>query len=482
MDRTDGSAARTATEPGAEAAAPSASGPAAAPYEDGAIRKLAVRGSIIELAGYAMSQVLRLVTNLVLSRLLFPEAYGLTAIVTVFMVALGMLTDVGLRDSIISNERGDDIDFLNTAWTIQVMRGFLLWGAAIACAYPVAWIYKQPELRALITVASFSMVIHGFQSTKAHTLSRRVNRGPLLVIEVSAKIVSMVVMFLWARKSPTVWALVAGGMCQSVCEVVGSHLLRTGYRNWFRWDKEAAQSITSFGKWIFGSSAFTFFAGEGDRILLGRFLSMATLGVYSVAGLLSTAVGQVVNRLAYSVFFGLFSKVARERPHDLSRAYYAAKLRLDLLAMPALGGVMVLGPTIVSVLYDERYQDAGWMLRYLSVRVGLQCILYPCGVCLIALGRPRPQLFANAGRFLAVWTGIPVGYHLGGLQGVLWATTVSEIPMLVVFFGEFKKLGHLRLSREALAPLAVLVGAALGFLVKIAVDPYLAGFHLHRHH
>ena len=83
------------------------------------LRRLVLRGSAIELFGYAVNQVLRLVTNLVLSRLLFPEAYGLTAIVTVFMVALGMLTDVGLKDSIITSPRGDDPHFLNTAWTIQ---------------------------------------------------------------------------------------------------------------------------------------------------------------------------------------------------------------------------------------------------------------------------------------------------------------------------------------------------------------------------
>lgn len=451
--------------------------------KSGSMRQLAVRGSLIELSGYAMNQVLRLVTNLVLSRLLFPEAYGLTAIVTVFMVALGMLTDVGLRDSIISNERGDDVAFLNTAWTIQVIRGFILWAVAAAAAYPVAWIYREPQLASLIAVASFSTVIGGFHATKVHTLSRRVQRGPILFIEVSSKVTSMIVMFVWAWKSPTVWALVAGGLASSVCDVVGSHLLRVGYNNWFHWDKSAAKTITSFGKWIFGSSAFTFLAGEGDRILLGRFLTMSTLGVYSVAGLLSSSVGQVVNRLAYSVFFGLFSRVARERPHDVSRAYYAARLRLDLLAMPALGAVIVLGPTIVGVLYDPRYQDAGWMLRYLGARVGLQCILYPCGVCLVALGRPKPQLYANAGRFLFVWLGIPVGFYLGGLKGVLWATTLSEIPMLIVFWAVFKKLGHLRMSRELIAVAAILAGGLVGLLFKTAFDPYLSGFHLpHRHH
>jgi O-antigen/teichoic acid export membrane protein len=312
-------------------------------------------------------------------------------------------------------------------------------------------------------------------------LARKVHRGPLLVVEVGSKVASMVVMFVWAKLSPTVWALVVGSLTQSILEVVGSHLLTTGYRNRLRWDTSSARTIRSFGKWIFGSSLFTFLASEGDRILLGRFLTMGMLGVYSVAGMLSATVGQVVNRLVSTVFYGVFSHVARDRPNEVGRHYYSARLKLDLLAMPALGAVIVLGPDIVNTLYDSRYHEAGWMLQFLCVRVGLQSILYPCGVCLIALGMPRYQFLANAGRFVAVWSGIPIGWHIAGIHGVLWGTTASELPMLVVFWAAFRRLGLLRASRELLAPVAALGGAALGLVVKLLLHRYLPGWHLHAH-
>ena len=215
--------------------------------------------------------------------------------------------------------------------------------------------------------------------------------------------------------------------------------------------------------------------------MLGRFLTMATLGVYSVAGMLAQAVGQIVNRLVSTVFFGMMSQIVRDRPHEVGEQYYAARLKLDLLAMPLLGAVVVLGPSIVDILYDSRYHQAGWMLQFFCVRVGLQSVLYPCGVCLIALGKPRYQLVANAGRFIAVWSGIPIGWHLAGIEGVLWGTTISEIPMLVVFWSTFRRLGLLRVSRELLAPSAALAGAALGMLVKIALRRYLPHLHLHPH-
>jgi O-antigen/teichoic acid export membrane protein len=451
----------------------------AALADEESLKKRVRRGSYIELFGFASSQALRLLTNLILSRLLFPEAYGLTAIATVYMVALHMLTDVGIRESIINNARGDDVRFLNTAWTLQVIRGFGLWIVAVATAYPVAWIYGDAQLGPLIIASSFVNVIYGFGSTAAHTLSRRLERMALLKQEIASKVLSMVVMFVWALAHPSVWALVAGAATQAVCETVFSHvLLPVGYRNRFCWDKESAREIGRFGKWIFGSSTFTFLAGEGDRLLLGRLLSMASLGIYSMAGMLASAVGIAVGRVSTSVLYGLLSTVAREQPEELSRHYYAARLKMDLIAMPALGGLMALGPLVVQILYDDRYVEAGWMLQILSIRIALQCMFGLAGVALMSLNRPQYHVHANAGRFLAVWAGIPIGYAIGGVEGVVWATALSELPALVVFTVGLWRARVLRPMRELLAPAGVLAGVVAGYGVLWTVRaffPHLVG-------
>jgi O-antigen/teichoic acid export membrane protein len=465
-----------------ECAVKSAADPAAilepsAKERESSLRRLVIRGSAIELFGYGMNQLLRLLTNLVLSRLLFPEAYGLTAIVTVFLFALGMLSDVGLKDSVITSARGDDPRFLNTAWTIQILRGMGLWLVASLIAKPVAVAYAEPQLCPLIVTGSFELVIAGFASTSLFTLVRHVRRGPLVLLELTSKLLSMVVMFVWAWIHPSVWALVVGGLTAAVVEVIGSHMLPVGYRNRLLWEREAAREIRGFGKWIFGSSAFTFLAGEGDRLLLGHYLTMGMLGVYSIGVLLSSAVGVAVTRLAGSVFYGVFSQVARERREDVGREYYRARLRLDLLAMPLLGATMVFGPLLVGLLYDSRYHDAGWIVRILCLRVALQCALAPCSVLMIAVGQSRQLFIGNVSRFFAVWIGIPIGWHLGGLPGVVWATTFAELPMLVVFWRAMQQQGLFRPSRELFAPAAFAGGALASWAVGASFPTYVA--HLH---
>ncbi|OED50635.1 hypothetical protein AB838_01625 [Rhodobacteraceae bacterium (ex Bugula neritina AB1)] len=89
--------------------------------------KRTLRSASWLMIGDGGPQALRLAFNLILTRILFPEAIGLMALVTVEAMALPLFSNVGLGPPGTQNKRGDDPEFLNTAWTIQVFRGFDLW-------------------------------------------------------------------------------------------------------------------------------------------------------------------------------------------------------------------------------------------------------------------------------------------------------------------------------------------------------------------
>src|SRR5690554_6229289 len=98
----------------------------------------AARGSVWTILGFGGAQAIRLVSNLILARLLFPEAFGLMALVMLLIVGLSLFSDIGIEQSIMRNPRGEERAFLDTAWTMQVARGWVLWLAAWAVALPAA--------------------------------------------------------------------------------------------------------------------------------------------------------------------------------------------------------------------------------------------------------------------------------------------------------------------------------------------------------
>ena len=106
--------------------------------EERAFKKLFARGSAWALVNYAVGYSLRLGSNFILWRLLYPDAFGLMAIVNVFIQGLAMFSDIGIGQSVVQHERGEDPKFLNTIWTLQILRGLAICFLACIAAVPVA--------------------------------------------------------------------------------------------------------------------------------------------------------------------------------------------------------------------------------------------------------------------------------------------------------------------------------------------------------
>src|SRR5690606_37933513 len=147
--------------------------------------------SVWTIAGYGAGHMLRLGSNLILTRLLFPEAFALMALVQVFMQGLAMFSDIGIGPSIVQNSRGEDVTFLNTAWTIQIVRGIVLSICACVVAWPVSEVYGEPLLLPLLAVSGFSALIAGFNSTSVFTLNRKLAFGRLIAIQLLSHVVSL---------------------------------------------------------------------------------------------------------------------------------------------------------------------------------------------------------------------------------------------------------------------------------------------------
>lgn len=429
-------------------------------------RKLVLKNSVYEVLGYGATQALRLGSNLILTRLLFPEAFGLMAVVGIVLFGVTMLSDVGILQAVIQNRRGDDEDFLNTAWTLQVLRGAILCIAVWVMAYPASLVYDEPQLFPLLLAAGLQLVIAGFESTSLFTLRRQVASVRLAIIEIGVQAASVVGVVVTALIWPSVWALLIGATIGGIARLIWSHLIDVGYRNHFEWDASARHEITHFGRWIFGSSIATFLSSQSDRILLGRLLGMSTLGVYSIALFLSEAVGAAVSRIVAGVFYPIFSRISHDEPERLREEYYHSRLRLDAAALPALGLLAMLGDFLVHFMWDARYAEAGWMLRVLCLRVAFACIMLPCEVCLVATGESRFGFARSLVKMIAVVVGVPVGFYIGGSEGLVWAVALSEFPAALILWPASARRGLFRASRELVAVCLFLAGILIGSCVR----------------
>jgi O-antigen/teichoic acid export membrane protein len=428
------------------------------------LKRKALWASAWSILEYGFGMCLRVVSSLVLTRLLLPAYFGEITLVTTLIVGINLLSDIGLAPSVIQSPKGDEPVFLNTAWTLQVVRGVALWLIAIALSWPMALFYHDPKLKYLLPVLALSTLISGFNGTGLLTLSRHMGVRRLFAIDGSTAVVSLAVTIAWAYVRPSVWAIVAGQIVSTLYRLCLSHIpaITSGIRNSFRWDKECVHDIVHFGKWILVATAFWFFASQADRLILGRLITLSLLGIYGLAYQLSDIPRQIILALGQRVAYPFISKMI----HQSRDTFEPLFLRFRMYALFA-GAVMLSlmfnwGGLLITKLYDPRYHEAAWMIPILALGLWQTLLYQTTYPVLLSLGKSKYGAFGNAAYCCAIVAGIPIAFHFFGMRGGVAAVAAGDLPLYFVIQFGLSRQG-IRAWRQDLAMTGVFLATLWAF-------------------
>lgn len=430
------------------------------------LRSRALRGTLITLGGTGGQQILRLLSNLLLTRLLFPEAFGLMALIQTFMIGLGMFSDIGLRPAIIQSARGEDPDFLNTGWTIQVIRGVCLWLVACALAWPLSIFYVEPQIMWLLPVVGLNAVITGFSTTKTAVAGRQLLLGRQTAINLFTQIITLVVMILLAWVWPSVWALVIGGLVGSLAGVIANHRLMPGPANHLHWDPSAARELMGFGQFIFISTIAGFFVNQGDKLVLGRLVSLTDLGIYNIAFGLALFPGALGQMVAQSILFPLYRHIRPSESAGNRAKIRRARSLLTGCMIAMFGGLAIVGNLLVGFLYDPRYAAAGPMLVVFALTNIPGALIMGNTQHLLAEGNSRDFSKLVVIQGVLTFAYMFLGFWLWGIMGLLLVKSLTVLTIYPLQQRFLAKHDGTDLSRDAAF---ALLGLVIG-LVAIWVN------------
>ena len=392
------------------------------------VKKLAVLGAVWTIIGFGASQILRFGSNLVLTRLLVPEFFGLMAIVNVLRMGIELFSDIGISPSIINNKQGDEPFFRNTAWTIQLIRGMIIWLFALLVTQPIANFYQDERLLWLIPIVGFSSVVDGFSSTNIYTCQRSLDLARFTVFDFIVQTLSVATYILLAWLSPTIWSLALGTLAGALYRTIGSHWLIPDVTNRFAWNRDAVRDILSFGKWMFVSSALIFMAEQSDRLILGKLLNLETLGIYTIAYTLANIPKEVIKKLSYRVIFPAISSQV-DLPRSSLRAKIVRQRGLMLMGFAVgLAALITVGDLIIGTLYDSRYTEATWMMPILCCGIWFSLLFYTASPALLAISKPLYSAQSNLARFTMIGAVLPLAFAklgtLGAIITIAFTTTL----------------------------------------------------------
>jgi O-antigen/teichoic acid export membrane protein len=403
---------------------------------------------------------LRLIGNIILARLLFPEAFGLVALVAVVKGAAELFSDVGIKEALIRHPRADERIFRDTAWTLQILRGLVLAGITVALAGPFAALYGEEILADLVPVAALSFVIFGFNSTKIANSERHLRVGRLTVISIAARSVGLVAMVGLAWATGSVWSLIIGNLMGNLTRCILSHTYLPGALDRPRLERAAIWQIFDLGRFLLVSTAATFVSKQANVMILGLFLALGSLGQFNMALALAALPKGFGSASFKKALLSLFANRPIDGTETRARSRQLAR-RVAALS----GGMLIIGfafvaPPVINLLYDERYALVAPMALLLTLAYLPGLLQSGYGASILARGEGKTVMYTALLKAGGQVAGISLGVLAGGVVGAIIGSAIGRFAPLFVVIPAQRRVGEWDRSFDIFWSLCVCVVAA----------------------
>jgi lipopolysaccharide exporter len=430
------------------------------------IKFINLQGDLFATAFSFLAQaVIRLGSSLILTRILRPEAYGTITLLISIVFVVEMLSDIGVTIFIVRDKNGEEPRYLNTAWTIRLVRHSLNSTILFLCAPLIATsFYDTPGLVAPLRVFSLWFLILGLESMSFALAIRRRQSHILMYSELSATVLSAAFTVVYCLRSRDYWGIVYGTLLNRLLLTLLSHAFFRDFRPKLQFDRHAAGEMLRFTRFTVPSSWLTLALSQFDKMVFLRLFDLHLLGVYGVAAGIAGSIEALIYKISEMVLYPRLAHAFRDDRDNFSLKYYTenTKLFATILIVPAaIGGAARL---IIAVLYDPRYAQAGMILQAFMVRALLLSLASPAEDLLIAAGEYQVILHGNILRAIWVVAASLTGYHFFGFTGFLYGVSLSGAPPLIYYLWLQRAKGMMIVRYEFFK---------VAFAVAVAMSAYL---------
>jgi O-antigen/teichoic acid export membrane protein len=391
------------------------------------LARKSIRGGMAAVTAQSAQFLLRIPGTLVLARILSPADYGLIAMAMIVMNFVQMFKDAGLSMATVQQETVFHKQVSTLFW-LNALISALIAIAVFLGAPLLSLFFNRPELTPVTAALAVSIFISGLAIQHEALLRRHMRFQALAFTQIIALLVNLIVSIVLALSGFRYWALVIGMIAHSVTET----LLAFYFCPWMPGKMQkgtGVRGMLKFGGHLTGFNFVNYFARNADNILVGKFIGMEALGLYSKAYqmlmLPLNYIRQPLDQVALPALSAL-----RNEPGRYAR-YYERLLQVSALAIIPLTLFCALeADFLVKILLGPQWIGTVTVFRILALAGLVQSVAKTRGLVLISHGYSvRYFYWGLINAILTVFSFI-VGLPFG-IEGVAIAYTIANYVILL---------------------------------------------------
>ncbi len=375
------------------------------------------------------------ISNLILVRILAPEAFAAVAIINMVVSFADIFTDAGFQRYIIQQDYESEEKknlTVNVAFWTNFGISILLWGILFLCQQPISAFVGAPDLATGIVIAALALPMTSFSSIQMALFKRDFNFKVLFYTRIFSAIVPLLITIPLAIVGFDYWAIIIGTLCGRLFDALFLTVL-SKWKPKFIYSFAELRRMFSFSIWSLLESIAAWLTVWIGVFIVGIRLSDYYTGIYTTVINTVNSIMSIIVSATHSVLLASLSRLKDDR-EEYMKMFYAFQRITAMFVMPIGIGMFVFQHPITDLLLGSNWMEGApllgiWGLCY-SFSIVFGNLITPIYQ---SLGRPKLSVVAQ---LLHIVVLAPVCYIFAGEDFVIlsYARSLSRFEFVLVHF------------------------------------------------
>jgi O-antigen/teichoic acid export membrane protein len=394
------------------------------------LKRQALSGMRWTISARMLVQLITWPSTIIVMRLLNPRDYGLVAVSTVFIEFMTVFSDPGLAAGLVQTQVLRDETSRAASALIALLNLFLVSVLMLAAPAIAAW-YREPELAAVVRVASLSLLMMAIATVPQAQLVRNMRFREMALALIVGSIAGSLATITCAILGLGVWSLVLGSLVLSALRSI----VMIGYNRSAVWPDFSkgfgpVRHLMHFSAHMLGNRLLLYCSGSLDMIVLGRMVRSTELGSYSVGASLAAIPGDKAMDAVNRVSFPTLSRLRSQRA-QFNYTYERMLRMLALYGFLVAWGLAAVAPEFVHVVLSDKWRLAVIPLAMLSIAAPIRMLTSLQNTVNNAAGVPQASTKVLGFTCLVLPVAVVIGARIAGING---AAVGCVVVYTIVFF------------------------------------------------
>ncbi len=415
--------------------------------------------------------VVSLVVTGILSRLIVPEDFGVVAVATVIISFFSIFSDVGIAPAIIQNKKLTT-DNLSDIFCFTIFIGLILTICFFFASWPIASYYDNVQLRTICKILSINLFFVTVNIVPNALFYKNKQFKFLAIRNLTIQLVSGIIAVIAALKGLGLYALLINPIISSVSIFI------IGFRKYpqkIRWTLgiSSVKIIFVYSAYQFLFNIINYFSRNLDKLLMGKYLSMKSLGYYEKSYRFMMLPLQNITHVISPVLHPVFSDL-QDDLKKLSGSYLKIISLLSFIGFPLSIFLFFSAREIMLLILGMQWTASVPVFQILSLSVGIQIILSTSGPIFQAANDTRMLFVSGLLSSILNVASILIGIFvfkttIAVAWGLCISFTINFIQCYVLMYRFTFKLNMLPFWRQLVSPLIL---SSILFMILFLINKY----------